>query len=71
MFQRTVAIHLGLLDPTEVDTTPFRNTGNYAPNNTQKCPRKLQSSGKPLWEHYISKINCLIIFRRYKINITS
>jgi len=51
MFQRTLAIHLGLLDPTEVDTTIFVNTGNYAPNNTQKYPRKLQSSGKPLREH--------------------
>ena len=51
MLQRTIANHLGLLDPIEVDTTPVAHTGNYAPNNTQKCPRKLQSSGKPLWEH--------------------
>jgi hypothetical protein len=46
MFQRTVAIHIGLLDPVEVDTTSSANTGNYTPKNTQKCPGKLQSSGK-------------------------
>jgi hypothetical protein len=48
MFQRTVAIHLGLLDPEETDTTTLGNTGNYTPNNTVKHPRKLHSSGKQL-----------------------
>jgi len=50
-FQRTIAIQLGLLDPEETDTTTLINTGNYTPNNTAKHPRKLQSSGKPLWVH--------------------
>jgi hypothetical protein len=47
-FQRTIAIYLGLLDPEEADTTTLTDTGNYAPNNTVKHPRKLQSSGKQL-----------------------
>jgi len=47
-FQRTVAIHLGLLDPEEDGITTLINTGNYALNNTVKHPRKLQSSGKQL-----------------------
>jgi hypothetical protein len=42
-FQRAVTIHLGLLDPEEEGTTTLTNTGNYAPNNTVKHPRKLQS----------------------------
>jgi len=50
-FQRTVAIHLGLLDPEEEVTTTLTNTGNHAPNNTVKHPRKLQSSGKQLSVH--------------------
>ena len=50
-FQRIVAIHLGLLDPEDADTTTFVHTGNYATNNTKKHPRKFQSSGKSLWEH--------------------
>jgi hypothetical protein len=48
MFQRTVAIHLGLLDPDEEGITTPTNTGNHTPNNTVKHPRKLQSSGKQL-----------------------
>jgi hypothetical protein len=50
-FQRTVAIQIGLLDPGEEGTTALINTGNYAPNNTVKHPRKLQTPGKPLWLH--------------------
>jgi len=48
MFQRTVAIHLGLLNPEEEGTTTLINTGNYTPNNTVKHPRKLLFSGKQL-----------------------
>jgi hypothetical protein len=50
-FQRNVAIHSGVLDHKEAGTTALENMGNYSPNDTVQHPRKLQSSGKQLWEH--------------------